>query len=78
MSDDAKVLQDVYNKIYQLASDLIIREKIDPQMVAATLMAQALKMYKSILNEEDFKRMLVTINESVDKIIDYKGDRTIN
>ena len=78
MSDDDKVLQDVYNKIYQLASDLIIREKIDPQMIAATLMAQALKMYKSILNEEDFKRMLVTINESVDKIIDYKGDRTIN
>jgi hypothetical protein len=78
MSDDDKVLQDVYNKIYQLASDLIIREKIDPQMIAATLMAQALKMYKSILNEEDFKRMLVTINESVHKIIDYKGDRTIN
>jgi hypothetical protein len=78
MSDDAKVLQDVYNKIFELANNLITKEKIDPQMVAATLMAQALKMYKSILNEEDFKRMLVTINESVDKIIDYKGDRTIN
>ena len=78
MSDDAKVLQDVYNKIFELANNLITKEKIDPQMIAATLMAQALKMYKSILNEEDFKRMLVTINESVDKIIDYKGDRTIN
>jgi hypothetical protein len=78
MSDDAKILQDVYNKIFELANNLITKEKIDPQMVAATLMAQALKMYKSILNEEDFKRMLVTINESVDKIIDYKGDRTIN
>ena len=78
MSDDAKKLQEIYNKIYQLASDLIIREKTDPQMVAATLMAQALKMYKSVLNEEDFKKMIVTITESVDKIIDYKGDRTIN
>jgi hypothetical protein len=78
MSDDAKVLQDVYNKIFELANNLITKEKIDPQMVAATLMAQALKMYKIILNEEDFKRLLVTINESVDKIIDYKGNRTIN
>jgi hypothetical protein len=78
MSDDAKELQEVYNKIYELAANLIIKEKIDPQMVAATLMAQALKMYKSILTEEDFKKMVVTITESVDKIIDFNGDRTIN
>lgn len=78
MTDDDKKLQEVYNRIYELSSQIIIKETVDPQIVAATLMAQALKLYKSILSEDDFKKMVETITESVDKILNYQGNRTIN
>jgi len=82
-SKDDKELKEVYNSVYQEVVRLILVEKRQTQIVAATLLAQALKLYKSSLNDADFLRMLKSIPESVDIIKPYdelepKDKQTIN
>ena len=41
----------------------------EPLMCAGVLMAQALKIYKAILNEEEFNKMTTHILNTTDQII---------
>jgi hypothetical protein len=82
-SKDGKELKEVYNIIFQEVARLLLVEKKQVQIVAATLLAQALRLYKSSLNEADFIRMMKSIPESIDKIRPYdelepKDKQTIN
>jgi hypothetical protein len=82
-SKDGKELKEVYNIIFQEVARLLLIEKKQVQIVAATLLAQALRLYKSSLNEADFIRMMNSIPESIDKIRPYdelepKDKQTIN
>jgi hypothetical protein len=83
MSKDGKELKEVYNIIFQEVARLLLVEKKQVQIVAATLLAQALRLYKSSLNEADFIRMMNSIPESIDNIRPYdelepKDKQTIN
>jgi hypothetical protein len=78
MNNEDDKLQDAYDRIFDLTAKMILEENYNSQLVAATLLAHALKIYKSILSEEDFKKMLQTIVESSDNILNYKNMRTIN
>jgi hypothetical protein len=69
--NDSKELKEVYNTVFQEVARLILVEKRQTQIVAATLLAQALRLYKSSLNDADFLRMLKSIPESVDNIRPY-------
>jgi hypothetical protein len=80
---DDKELKEVYNTIFQEVARLILIEKKQTQIVAATLLAQALRLYKSSLNDADFIRMMKSISESIDTIRPYdelepKDKQTIN
>ena len=82
-SKDGKELKEVYNIIFQEVARLLLVEKKQVQIVAATLLAQGLRLYKSLLNEADFIRMMNSIPESIDKIRPYdelepKDKQTIN
>jgi hypothetical protein len=82
-SKDGKELKEVYNIIFQEVARLLLIEKKQVQIVAATLLAQALRLYKSSLNEADFIRMMNSIPESIDKIrlydeLEPKDKQTIN
>ena len=82
-SKDSKELKEVYNIIFQEVARLLLIEKKQVQIVAATLLAQALRLYKSSLNEADFIRMMNSIPESIDNIRPYdelepKDKQTIN
>jgi|APGre2960657373_1045057.scaffolds.fasta_scaffold89113_4 hypothetical protein len=82
-SKDSKELKEVYNIIFQEVARLLLVEKKQVQIVAATLLAQALRLYKSSLNEADFIRMMNSIPESIDNIRPYdelepKDKQTIN
>jgi len=82
-SKDDKELKEVYNTVFQEVARLILVEKKQTQIVAATLLAQALRLYKSSLNDADFLRMLKSISESADIIRPYdelepKDKQTIN
>ena len=70
-----KKLNDCYEELFKKVVELQL--KYSSQMIAGTMMAQALRIYKSTLKDDDFKSMIETIVESESKIEPY--DRpTIN
>ena len=64
-----KKLNDCYEELFKKVVELQL--KYSNQMVAGTMMAQALRIYKSTLKDEDFKSMIETIVESESKIQPY-------
>ena len=71
-------LQEAYDEIYNKVMEMIIVKKYEPQMIAGTLMAQALKIYKTTLLESDYLKMIEAINNSADKIPSMIDKKTIN
>ncbi len=70
-----KKLNDCYQELFEKVVELQL--KYPNQMVAGTMMAQALRIYKSTLKDDDFKSMIETIAESESKIEPYNKP-TIN
>jgi len=64
-----KKLNDCYQELFEKVVELQL--KYPNQMVAGTMMAQALRIYKSTLKDDDFKSMIETIAESESKIQPY-------
>ena len=64
-----KKLNDCYEELFKKVVELQL--KYSNQMVAGTMMAQALRIYKSTLKDEDFKSMIETIAESESNIEPY-------
>ena len=71
-----KELQDIYNKIF--AESLKHMKKYEPQMVAGTLMAIAIRLYKTSLSEDGFSEMLQTILDSEKDIRPYFDKDTLH
>ena len=68
-----KELQDIYNKIFEQAVRHM--KKYEPQMVAGTLMAIAIRLYKTSLSDDGFHQMLQTILDSEGDIRPYSDDK---
>ena len=68
-----KELQDIYNKIFEQSVKHM--KKYEPQMVAGTLMAIAIRLYKTSLSDDGFSQMLQTILDSEDEIRPYGEDK---
>ena len=66
---EKKKLNDCYQELFEKVVELQL--KYPNQMVAGTMMAQALRIYKSTLKDDDFKSMIETIVESESKIQPY-------
>ena len=66
-----KELQDIYDKIF--AESVKHMKKYEPQMVAGTLMAIAIRLYKTTLSDDGFHSMLQTILDSEQDVKPY-GD----
>ena len=67
-----KELQDIYNKIF--AESVKHMKKYEPQMVAGTLMAIAIRLYKTNLSDDGFSEMLKTVLDSEKDIKFYFDD----
>ena len=76
MKNKEKELQDIYNKVF--AQAVRHMKKHEPQMVAGTLMAIAIRLYKTSLSEDGFSEMLQTILDSEDRIEPYFDKETIH
>jgi|TARA_R110000824_G_scaffold53866_1_gene148700 hypothetical protein len=63
---ETKELNDCYQELFKTVIDMQVR--YNNQMIAGTMMAQALRIYKSNLTEEGFKAMVQTIADSSDTI----------
>ena len=64
-----KKLNDCYQELFEKV--VALQMKYPNQMVAGTMMAQALRIYKSTLTDDGFKGMIETIAESESKIEPY-------
>ena len=70
-----KDLYDCYQEIFKTVIDM--QAKYNNQMIAGTMMAQALRLYKTNLTDEGFKSMVQTIADSSDTIEPFDSP-TIN
>ena len=60
--DEKKHLEKIYSDVFR---DAIIYEKQYPiQMVAATYMAIAMRLYKTHLTDEEYRKMIETVMET--------------
>ena len=71
-----KELQDIYNKIFDQAIQHM--KKHEPQMVAGTLMAIAIRLYKTSLSNDGFSEMLQTVLDSEKDIKPYNDKETLH
>jgi hypothetical protein len=71
-----KELQDIYNKVF----DQSVRhmKKHEPQMVAGTLMAIAIRLYKTSLSDDGFSQMLQTVLDAEDQVEPYFDKETLH
>ena len=76
MKNKEKELQDIYNKIFRQSVNHM--KKYEPQMVAGTLMAIAIRLYKTELSDDGFSEMLQTILDSEDRIEPYFDKDTLH
>ena len=69
-------MQELNNKIF----DQVLKhmKKHDPQMVAGTLMAIAIRLYKTRLSDDGFHKMLQTIMDSEDEVESYDTGKTLH
>ena len=68
-----KELQEIYDKIFKESVDHM--KTYEPQMVAGTLMAIAIRRYKTELSDDGFSEMLQTILDSEKDIKPYFDDK---
>ena len=59
-------VSDCYNEV--LTKVLELQGKYSDPMIAGNMMVHALRIYKSIFNDEEFESMMETIVESKNKI----------
>ena len=71
-----KELQAIYNKIFAQAVKHM--KKYEPQMVAGTLMAIAIRLYKTSLSDDGFSQMLQTVLDAEDQVEPYFDKDTLH
>ena len=71
-----KELQEIYDKIFKESVDHM--KTYEPQMVAGTLMAIAIRLYKTSLSNDGFSEMLQTVLDSEDDVEPYFDKDTLH
>lgn len=65
-------LQNIYDEFFQLMAKLCVTH--EPQMVTGTMMAIALRLYKTTLTPEDFSKMIETVHRTAEYIEPFDMD----
>jgi hypothetical protein len=68
-----KRLEECYDSLYERALALCVEH--DTQIVASTMLAQALRLYKTVLTEEDFTAMVASVADTADQIQPYRASK---
>ena len=69
--DDIK-LQEAFDDLYRYV--IIMGLKFNWQMIAATLVTIGLRIYKTVLDDEDYEKMTKSISKSYDKIKKFENE----
>ena len=70
MNDET--MQELYNKIFTMNTKL--SNEYDAMAVAAIFVAQAMRMYRTMLNDDEFNRMVETISQSANETKPFTMD----
>ena len=73
---EAEELQEIYNKIFK--QGVRHMKKYETQMVASTLMAIAVRLYRTSLSDDGFSEMLQTVLDSEKDIKPYNDKETLH
>ena len=68
-----KELQEIYDKIFEQSVKHM--KKYEPQMVAGTLMAIAIRLYRTSLSDDGFHQMLQTVLDAEEDVKSYFDDK---
>lgn len=66
-----KRLDELYQKQWSITS--VMLEDYRPMEVAGVMIAQSLRIYKTLLSEEEFDKMMDSISNSRDKVEKFEG-----
>lgn len=66
-----KRLDELFQKQWSVTS--IMLEDYRPMEVAGVMIAQALRIYKTLLTEDEFNKMMDNISNSRDKVEKFEG-----
>ena len=72
MMTDTQRIDEIYVKLFELIDELSMTGNHRLDEVAGVLIAQGMRMYKMMLDETDFEKLMTTIWEAKDKIEDPK------
>jgi len=67
---DENQLEQMFQELFQMSVELSERYN-NPQMVASTFMAIGIRMYKTVLSDSEYDRMLEFMLDSKDKVKPY-------
>ena len=70
--EDDKKLQEAFDDLYRYV--IIMGLKFNWQMIAATLVTIGLRIYKTVLTDEDYKAMTESISNSYDDVKEFKDE----
>ena len=73
---DESHLEQMFQELFKMSVEL--SERYNPQMVASTFMAIGIRMYKTVLTDSEYERMLEFMLDSKDKIKPYDDQGTIH
>ena len=73
ISDDS--LLKLYNSYLQFTDDQL--NDHDAMAVAGIMLAQALSIYRTAMNDEDYNNMIDTISDSRDKVKSFNDDKVL-
>jgi hypothetical protein len=62
----------IYDMLFDSMTGLVIRYK-DPQMVASTMIAQALRLYRTVLSEPQFLEVLNVVIKNAKDVKPYEN-----
>jgi len=71
MDDHTKI----YNELFEHAMHLLNDHQQPPEMVAGTMMAIAQRIYKTQLNDEEYREMMEVIKDAPVKPYNIKKER---
>ena len=67
---DEDQLEQMFQELFKMSVELTERYN-NPQMVASTFMAIGIRMYKTVLSDSEYDRMLEFMLDSKDKVKPY-------
>lgn len=69
-------IEQIYNTLMAAANDLLVEH--DPLAIAACMLAQALSIYRTALDEEDYNKLVDNISAKRDRVQIFTNSESLH